>query len=219
MSMNRLRRPALLALAGALTIGALGCADDADPERADTESISSTSEDARTSGTTSADDGADDEAETSSGESGSGASGGEVLGTASAQLPFSLSETQLVPLRADVTRLERNGDLVELTITLTNESEPSAGLSYEAWRQFEDISGGNYDISAVGLVDGAGQKIYLPARDVEGICLCTDGLADTAVPPGESLLLNATIGGVPDDVEQVDVAIPGFPTIVGLTIR
>jgi hypothetical protein len=220
------RRSTLLALALVLALGAGACASDGNGDRADTESVdpasntdsdTDSSSNADSSDEAATDEGATDDAEAP--DTGGEEAPGDVLGTARTQLPFSLDAAQLVPLRADVTRLERHDDLVELSITLTNESEPSAGMSFEAWRTFEDTQGGNYDISAVGLVDPAGQKIYLPAQDVEGNCLCTDGLDAHAAPPGEWILLNATIGGVPDEVEQVDVTIPGFPTIVGVTIQ
>lgn len=224
---RRPRRPVLLALALVLTLGGSACAGDGN-DRADTESVDPASAAADgavdTDDGDASDDGGSDEAATDGAavEPGSGGGTGEVLGTARAQLTASPGNATLVPLRADVTRLERHGELVELSVTLTNENtgESNDDTTFEPWTTFQSDGAGNYDVSGIALVDPEGQKLYLPARDSEGACLCTDDLDDVPVAPGaDPLLVSATIGGVPEDVEQVDVSIPGFPTIVGVPIR
>jgi len=218
----RPRRPALVAIAMALTLGGLACASDSDDlQQADTESIDQTSAAGGSTDTTADDSGTSDDGDTeTTDDEAAGGAADEVLGTARTQLPTEPGSTTPVPLRADVAQLERHGDLVELTIALTNESPPSAGseATFEPWNTFRE--GGTLDVSGIGLVDPQGQKLYLPALDSEGVCLCTnDHLSSTGVEPGGTMILVATIGGVPDDLEQVDVHVPGFPAVVGVTIQ
>ena len=214
-----MKNPSLLVVAAALLVGtATACSgDDGDGLRADTESIDSSTP------------AGDSEAATGDGDDGEGGGNesdstgdGDVMGTTRAQLPANAIDSRTTPIRIDVVRLERNGDLVELGAILTNEIEApdndSDPQEYQANDMFGDVIG-NYDASGLGLVDGDAQKLYLPVLDSDGQCLCTDGLGAVAVPPGGSLNIDATFGGVPDDVEVLDVRIPNFPTITGVPIR
>lgn len=210
-----MKNPSLLVVAAALLVG-IGTAcsgDDGDGLRADTESIDSSTP------------GGDSEAASGNGDgggNGSDSSGdGDVLGTTRAQLPTNAIDPRTTPVRIDVVRLERNGDLVELGALLVNEIEPADGDSDPQEFQANDLftDGGTYDASGLGLVDGDSQKLYLPVFDSEGRCLCTDGFGAVEVPPGGTLNMDATFGGVPDGLETVDVRIPGFPTITGVPIR
>jgi hypothetical protein len=151
------------------------------------------------------------------------AAGGS-LGSVTAQLQDWYTGEQ-VPLRIDVTGLVRNGDAVELSMTLTNENplnpdaEEDAG-SYDPNTDFmENAASDDYDISAVSLVDHNAKKRYLPALDSAGACLCTAGLYDHRIQPGESIELAATFGGLPSDVSQVDLHVPGFEPITGIAIQ
>jgi hypothetical protein len=207
-------RGAVLVAALALALGA-ACSGDGDgDDRTLTESLSTSP--------------AESESPGGDGEStGGGSASGEVLGTTRAQVVAGAIDDRTVPVRIDVTRLERDGELVELTLLFTNEAEaPSDGSepsSFALDSRFGDGSGANarYDTSGIGLVDGGDQMLYLPAYDSEGNCLCTftGSGGSTSVPPGESLTVDATIGGVPEDVEEADVRIPDFPTVSGVAIR
>jgi hypothetical protein len=114
-----------------------------------------------------------------------------------------------------------------LALVLTNEAEPpSDGSEPPAFgvdNTFADGHGINarYDVSGLGLVDGEQQMLYLPAYDSEGNCLCTftGSGGSTQVRPGEPLTIEATFGGVPEDVEQFDVRIPGFPAVSGVAVQ
>lgn len=152
------------------------------------------------------------------------AGGGDgVLGTANGELP-DWNETRMVPLGLAVTELARNGELVELQMTLTVAVEPAeAGddFRFNLWTYLADTSdteGEGYDVSGVRLIDQEGQAAYLPAVDSQGVCACTGDLGAADVPPGESVELSATFGGVPGDVEQVDVHLPGFSPVEGVGI-
>jgi hypothetical protein len=174
--------------------------------------------------------GGEDEGDGSGGTGGSGSGSGggrpdagagrdaEALASSEAQLPADPGNETLVPLTLEVTRLARSGDLVELEVRLVNDGE-DGGPSYEPWDAFSGQTAGDYTISGTGLVDPDGQKMYLPAWDSEGYCVCSGDLLDIAIPPGESYLLTASIGGVPEDVGPVDLHFPRFPVITGLEIE
>jgi hypothetical protein len=163
------------------------------------------------------------------GGSGSGSGGGspdsgggrdaEALASSESQLAAAPNdEDVLVPLTLEVTRLVRSGDLVELEVRLVNDSE-EGGPIFEPWDTFAASTAGDYTISGLGLVDPDGQRMYLPAWDSADRCVCSGDLLNVDVPPGESYLLTASIGGVPEDVGPVDLHFPGFPVITGLEIE
>lgn len=215
---RRPRRGALLAAACALTLGGVACADDGpDDARADTESIDP--ESAEGGGGGAADAASADEGQ---GDDPPDVGDGEVLGSSRTQLRATVIDPTPIPLRADVTRMERHDELVELMVTITNENpEDDGGPTFEPYDLFSDRADEIRiwdDASGLGLVDAEGQKLYLAAHDSEGSCLCTSGLAGITAPSGEAIVLTATIGGVPEDLEQVDVVVPHFPTITELTL-
>jgi hypothetical protein len=198
----------------ALIAGATACSSGGDDgeQLADTESIDQTSsqEESGDSDTPTGDDESSDQGS------------GEVLGTAQASLRASAIDNRSTPVRIDVVGLERHGDLVELALVLTNEAaEPtddSEPQDFKIDTMFGDGTS-SYDASAIGLVDGDAQTIYLPAYDSEDVCLCTDEFGASDVPPGGTLNIDATYGGVPDDAEQLDVHVPNFPAITGVALQ
>jgi hypothetical protein len=144
---------------------------------------------------------------------------GEVLASVRAELPASLNDRRLVPLRIDVVRFDRTGDLIELDMVLTNEADPSGqeAPGFTPWASFADLPSGA-DLSGIGLLVTGEQKLYLPAFDDGGGCLCTGNLSSTEIAAGESLPIVATFGGVPGDAETLDLRIPSFPIIEGLEV-
>jgi hypothetical protein len=209
---------ALLLLAALVLVGGAACSNGGDgDDRAETESLNSSQPEG----------GGDDAATGNEGNEPASTGSDEVLGTTRAERTSGSNDQRGVPLRIDVIRLERNGELVELALRLTNQAEPpsdgSEPLGFGLSDNFGDGHGLNarFDVSGIGLVDGEQQMLYLPADDSEGNCLCTwVGSGDsTRVLAGESLTLEATIGGVPEGVEQVDVRIPGFPTVSGVAVQ
>jgi hypothetical protein len=223
-----LARRGLLLVVAVVLGAALGgaCSDDDGGDLAETESIDSTAtDDAADAGSGSGDDGGGDSGD-EGGDADSAAGSGEILGTSQASMRASVIDDRSTPLRLDVTRLERVDELVELTMVLTNEAAPPTDDS-EPQDFTADVvfSGGNYgvnsryDASGIGLVDDAAQRMYLPAYDSEDVCLCTANLNNESVPPGGTMTITATFGGVPEDLDEVDIRIPQFPTISGLEIR
>jgi hypothetical protein len=154
-----------------------------------------------------------------SGDASDPGSGGEPLATVRAELPADLNDRRLVPLRIDVVRFTRAGDLIELDMLLTNEADPAGQdpPGFTPWTTFSDLPSAA-DLSGLGLLESGEQKLYLPAFDGEGGCLCTGGLSGTEVAAGQSLPLNATFGGVPGDAESLDIRIPSFPIIEGVGV-
>jgi hypothetical protein len=209
-----------LALLGAALLAAsltVACSGESDDPVAQTRSIDSSVDEQDGGG--SDDGGSDDGGETGSGQGSGG--GDEVLGTSRAELPAGPNDDRSVPMRLDVTRLEHHGDLVELTLRLTNEApaegDDPPGLAI--YDMFGDELA-EYDASGIGLVDGDSQKLYLPVLDSDGTCLCTNGLGNSEIPAGGGTrTISATYGGVPDEVEALDVRVPSFPTVAGVPVR
>jgi len=216
------------AVALVVALGACSSADD-DPTEDDDGAPTTTASDEGASDGTSSDGTADDEGgdDTTDGASNDEAAGDdepaedEVLGTAEARLPADPNDPTLVPLRLDVVALERLEGRVSMRARLTNEGEGGAP-AWEPYRAFDDPrlgSGqGAYSLSGAAQVDGEAQQAYLALIDSEGICLCTSRLDSLAVPAGESVELYADFGGVPDDVERIDVVLPGFAAVTQVTI-
>jgi hypothetical protein len=146
----------------------------------------------------------------------SGGDSGEILGTADGQQPTNPNDSTLVPLRIDLTSLERDGDLVVLKMTLHNQAAADA----EPYAPYGTLGGGvgvGWDAGGAELVDGEGQKAYLSVYDTDDRCLCTD-LSNVEIAPSESLDLYVTYGGVPEDLDAADVTVPGFPPIANVPI-
>jgi hypothetical protein len=145
----------------------------------------------------------------------------EVLGSATARLRADPNDGTPVPLRLDVTALERLEGRVEVRLVLTNEGTGTSP-SFKPYSTFDDprlsAGQGQYSLAGAALVDGEAKKSYLAIIDSEGTCLCTGDLAEVEVPPGESVDLYADFGGVPDDAERIDVSVPGFPPVTQVPI-
>jgi hypothetical protein len=145
----------------------------------------------------------------------------DVLGSATGRLPASPNDSTLVPLRLDVTGLERLEGMLELRVTVTNTGRRSTP-DFEPYSSFDDprlpTGQGLYSLSGASLIDAEGERAYLTIVDSEGTCLCTGRLAQVAIPAGDSFEMYADFGGVPDDLDQVDVQVPGFPTVASVPI-
>jgi hypothetical protein len=145
----------------------------------------------------------------------------EPLGSATGRLPANPNDSTLVPLRLDVTGLERLEGMVELRVTVTNTGRRSTP-DFEPYSSFDDprlpTGQGLYSLSGASLIDADGERAYLTIVDSEGTCLCTGRLSEVAVPAGDSFEMYADFGGVPDDLDQVDVQVPGFPTVASVPI-
>lgn len=197
-------------------VGPVACSSADDDPRESSSGTTASDSSATTDADGSSDTNADGSGETGeSGESG-GSGDGEVLGSATATLPADPNDDTPVPLRLDVVALERLSGRVEARFVLTNEGE-AGEPSFEPWSSFVDprlaANEAPWSLAGASLLDGEAQKAYLTIIDSEGVCLCTGDLDAIAVAPGDSTELYADFGGVPDDVEQLDVQVPGFPPV------
>lgn len=207
--------PRLLLAATVLLAGAgIGCSDDDGDPLADTDSIDSSAPEGGGGGAGPGSDG--DNGDGDGGDDPRDDAPDEVVGSVEGQLAADPGDQTMVPLRVDVLAVERQGDLVELRFEIANVGEGTTP-DFEIWSHFADERQG-YDLAGVAVVDPGAQKLYLPVLDSEGECLCSTNLADFAVAPGESVKLNATFGGIPDDVEALDVRIPSFPAVEAVPV-
>ena len=125
-------------------------------------------------------------------------------------------------VRLDITELRRSGSTTALTFELTvgepraGEDEPSAQVGTTFDDGVGEATGGkgqdSFTLDGVSLVDAENRKRHLVARDSEGVCVCDGGLSGTFVKPGAPVVLSATFGAPPADVDAVDVVIPKFGT-------
>jgi hypothetical protein len=207
----------LTAAAATVLLWAAACSSADDPPAR--EESSETTATAGSAGTAASDESSDETAASDEGDQSD--DDGEVLGSATARLRADPNDGTPVPLRLDVTALERLEGRVEVRLVLTNEGAGSTP-AFKPYSTFDDprlaAGQGQYSLAGASLVDGEAQKAYLAIIDSEGTCLCTGDMAQMEVPPGESVDLYADFGGVPDDVERIDVVVPGFPPITQVPI-
>jgi hypothetical protein len=204
-------------LAILLVAAACSSESDEDPTAEASTTTETTAEDGdagSTSETTESDDESDAEGEGEEPEV-------EPLGSATGRLPASRRDPTLVPLRLDVTGLERLDGMVELRITVTNTGRRSTP-DFEPHGSFDDprlpTGQGLYSLSGASLIDAEGERAYLTIVDSEGTCLCTGRLTEVAIPAGDSFEMYADFGGLPDELDQVDVQVPGFPTVASVPV-
>jgi hypothetical protein len=70
----------------------------------------------------------------------------------------------------------------------------------------------------IALIDPAGRKKYLVARDSTGRCVCSGELGAAFISRGAPVELQATLTAPPPEVKQVDVFVPRFETFRGVAI-
>jgi hypothetical protein len=206
---------ALAAIAILLPTGACSSESDEDPT-ADASTTTETTAEDRESGTTTSetDEGSgsgEDEAEAEA----------EPLGSETGRLPATPNDSTLVPLRLDVTGLERLDGMVELRVAVTNTGRRSTP-DFEPYSNFDDprlpTGQGLYSLSGASLIDAEGERAYLTIVDSEGTCLCTGRLSEVAIAADDSFEMYADFGGLPEELDQVDVQVPGFPTVASVPI-
>ena len=220
--MRKLGAVVVVVALGLLVVPAAACSSesDDDPTAEPSDTTRDTGDDGDGDGGTGDGSGEQDAGGDGDGEGEDGEEGDredvEVLASATAQLPANPNDDTLVPLRLDVVALERLDGMVELRLALTNEGDEGTP-TFEPFDIFDDPRltppDGLYSVSGASLVDIRDDTAYLTIIDSEGTCLCTGRLDRMAVAPGETLDLNADFAGVPDDLDDIDVQVPGFPTI------
>ncbi len=209
---NRRRARALPIAVATVLLGAAACSDD-DGDRALVDSRSANPPADETTEVPEA------SSDTETADQDQGSDGGRgALGSGTGELP-DFDTGAPVALRIEVTRLERNGDHVELGMTLTNEDDELDFEPVDAFKDPEFATQNVYDLSGVRLIDQGERKAYLPVIDSGGFCLCTGNLFNVSVLPGDTFGLEATFGGIPSSASTLDLDMPGFSTIAGLAVE
>lgn len=151
----------------------------------------------------------------------------ELTVAASREAGINASADSALPVRADLSPLRRDGELVVLNVTLTN-------LGQDDWQISSDLDDGTtnglqgsaqeqdparYSVDGITLIDGANAKRHLVARDERGHCVCSTALSGVFLAPEGAVVLSATYAAPPDDVAAMDVEVPLFGTFTGVPVQ
>jgi len=119
-----------------------------------------------------------------------------------------------------LTELRRSGPTVILNARLEVVGESARNLQVTGtfddgiFQKLSDGTGEGSDVfDGVALVDPAGKKKYLVARDEDNRCVCTNGLSSAFVRPDAPVELTATLAAPPTGVTHVDLIVPRFETL------
>jgi hypothetical protein len=102
------------------------------------------------------------------------------------------------------------GVAVNLRLTFDKMSEPTVLPGMLA--SVEDLGSVRMRrASGLQVVDRAGGTAYLPARDSEGIPLCSPEVPNEA-REGDTVYVTCVFGGLAEDAETLDLVVPSFGT-------
>jgi outer membrane protein OmpA-like peptidoglycan-associated protein len=115
------------------------------------------------------------------------------------------------PAHIELTALSRTSDKV-VTGQLRVHNDGAADLKldqtlFDKGRPERDILKDGYAASGIGLLDGIGNKLYMPLWTTGNDCLCSNTLGKV-VPPGGSADLYAIFPAPPAEVGRVTVVLP-----------
>jgi hypothetical protein len=122
--------------------------------------------------------------------------------------------------RFTIDELKRSGPtvIVNATVELLNGDQGDSWQISDAFDDgfYNELRGGGSEsghvFDGIALIDPAGRKKYLVARDSDGNCVCSNHLSDTFVQPGAPVTLQATLTAPPPTVKQVEVVVPRVKT-------
>ncbi len=125
----------------------------------------------------------------------------------------------------EVLDLRRDGDAVtvEFAITATDTTTVNNLFAAEQDRfapSDEDAGAEQVrrSVSGVTLIDRANDNRHLVLRDSTGRCLCTS-FPEHNVTEGERYRLSAQFPAPPEDVAEMTVEVPQFPSVDGVAVR
>lgn len=109
------------------------------------------------------------------------------------------------PLVIAVNSLHSTKGSTTLNFTITNRGS-------KPWQYWTAMSGGlagrdNMTIKNVFLLDTKHGRRLLPARDADGLCVCSD-VGNQDIGAGQSMVLSAVFAPLPDGVDTTAVHIP-----------
>ena len=123
------------------------------------------------------------------------------------------------PLSMTLDALERAGETVNVTFSVTNNGDAS-------WTPSSLFDGGvptddplSFTTAGVSLIDTTNARRYPVLTDERGQCLCDAGLLGIEVEPDMTRRFSAVVGAPPPDVETVSVQIPGFGTFTDVPLQ
>jgi hypothetical protein len=133
------------------------------------------------------------------------------------------------PLRLEVNELRVEGRVTRLTFTVRNLSPVVPGQSPDRWQIATFFNDGlnqkkgatpddTFSVDGVYLLDSAGGRRYLAARNATQGCVCSGNLAGTLVSAGTGVVLTSVFAALPAGVESVDVVVPGFAPFTKLAV-
>ncbi len=148
--------------------------------------------------------------------SGSATAGGEASLAVLASRDGTDKET---PIRVDLNELRVEGRVTRLTFTARNRAPVVPGQSPRRWQittffndginQKTGVSADDaFSVDGVYLLDPAGAKRYLAARNASNGCVCSGDLGNTFVSPGSGVVLTTLFAALPAGVDSVDVVVP-----------
>ncbi|MBI2710660.1 MAG: hypothetical protein HYX34_13365 [Actinobacteria bacterium] len=199
---------------------AVGCSTSPEKQARTKSSVPATSPSSRASGAggTSGSSGAGSSGATGPGVTGPPAADVTPIATATGRQQASPIDKTLIPLRLDVLSLKRlSGSTVEVRFAITNEGD----VPFSPSSLFSDTTRAEatYDVGGIALLDRPADKKYLSLFSTDGLCLCTGRLQSLEIKQGASVSMYADITAPPSSVSTVDLTLPGFPPVIGLTIR
>jgi hypothetical protein len=209
---GRTRRGSLALVTASALVLTAACSSD-DDDAADTETVldSGRDDEAATEDTT------DESEESEAGEAETEGSGSERPSQALATVEGTAPWVQL-----EILDLRRVDDKVTVEFVITTGPELSLGTRPDfADPQDQDNelpAQRRYSVSGVTLVDTVNSKRHLTLRDSEGNCLCT-AFEDQLPEPETRHPHSADFPAPPDDVEEMTVDVPHFPTIDNVPLR
>jgi hypothetical protein len=135
-----------------------------------------------------------------------------------------------IPVRVDLNELLVEGRVTRLTFTARNLEPLVPGRTPKRWQIAAFFNDGldqkktgaspddTFSVDGVYLVDGAGAKRYLAARNASQGCVCSGDLSRTFVSPSSGVVLTTLFAALPAGVNAVDVVVPGFGSFNGVKV-
>ncbi|MFT3861376.1 hypothetical protein [Micropruina sp.] len=137
--------------------------------------------------------------------------------------------------KVDLNQVIVTGDVTTVTWTLTNVSSKNSilliGGTFKDTSIFSDgltatVPGSDAEVpgdlrtaDGVFLIDTVNKRRYLPARDAQGVCLCSSNPRWQLLERGSSMPFSATFRAIPEGIDLVNVSIPGAGTFVKVPVE
>jgi hypothetical protein len=137
-----------------------------------------------------------------------------------------------IPVRLEIIELKRSGSTVALSLRLSTTSDRRAQVADTFDDGIFQATGKNRvsdnptaevrnadSVDGIALIDAKNARKHLVGRDAEGNCLCDVDLGRGFVTSDGPLLLSATFGAPPADVQAMDVFVPHYGTFKNVPLE